>query len=53
MVRLVDTPLLKEILRNIVSNVTEDEPQITHYDTIAGDGDCGETLLKGVRGKYH
>ncbi|KAF8846645.1 DAK1/DegV-like protein, partial [Acephala macrosclerotiorum] len=28
--------------------VTRDEPQITKYDTIAGDGDCGETLLKGV-----
>jgi triose/dihydroxyacetone kinase / FAD-AMP lyase (cyclizing) len=26
----------------------EDEPMITEYDTIAGDGDCGETLLSGV-----
>lgn len=37
------------MLQNIVERVTEDEPQITKYDTIAGDGDCGETLLKGVK----
>ncbi|KAL9563665.1 hypothetical protein ACKAV7_012333 [Fusarium commune] len=27
-----------------------DEPKITEYDTLAGDGDCGETLLNGVTG---
>jgi dihydroxyacetone kinase len=37
------------MLQNIVERVTQDEPQITKYDTIAGDGDCGETLLKGVK----
>ena len=26
------------------------EPQITQYDTIAGDGDCGETLVNGANG---
>lgn len=26
------------------------EPEITKYDTIAGDGDCGETLKAGATG---
>ena len=44
--------LLREILRNVLNKVTEDEPLITKYDTIAGDGDCGETLLKGAEGMH-
>jgi dihydroxyacetone kinase len=47
---LVDSALLSKVLASIVAEVTKDEPQITKYDTIAGDGDCGETLLKGVNG---
>jgi dihydroxyacetone kinase len=46
----VDTLLVQNIIQSVVENVTRDEPQITRYDTIAGDGDCGETLLKGVKG---
>lgn len=29
----------------------QDEPLITKYDTVCGDGDCGETLLNGVTGE--
>jgi hypothetical protein len=35
----VDSHVLKEMLQNIVERVTQDEPQITKYDIIAGDGD--------------
>jgi len=29
------------------------EPEITHMDSIAGDGDCGLTLKAGASGAYH
>ncbi|KAI9167921.1 Dihydroxyacetone kinase 2 [Paramyrothecium foliicola] len=45
-------PLPRELLQNVISGVVqrvqEDEPLITKYDTIAGDGDCGTTLLAGA-----
>jgi dihydroxyacetone kinase len=46
----VDSTLVKDIFTSILESVIKDEPKITEYDTIAGDGDCGETLLKGVKG---
>lgn len=49
--RTVETVLLHKLLDAVLESVTRDEPQITKYDTIAGDGDCGETLLKGVNCK--
>lgn len=48
---LVPTSLFKAIIKSIVKTTTEDEPDITEYDKLAGDGDCGETLLNGVHGK--
>lgn len=30
-------------------NVMAAEPQITHFDTIVGDGDCGMTLARGAQ----
>lgn len=48
---MVETVLLHKLLDAVLESVTRDEPQITRYDTIAGDGDCGETLLKGVNCK--
>lgn len=45
---MIETVLLHKILDGVLESVTRNEPQITRYDTIAGDGDCGETLLKGV-----
>ncbi|KAH7127567.1 Dak1 domain-containing protein [Dactylonectria macrodidyma] len=46
----VPTSLVKAIIQSIAKATTEDEPKITEYDTLAGDGDCGETLLNGVNG---
>ncbi|KAH8596905.1 Dak1 domain-containing protein [Bisporella sp. PMI_857] len=43
----VDAALFTAVLREISSSITADEPAITHFDTVAGDGDCGETLLAG------
>ncbi|KAL3703877.1 Dihydroxyacetone kinase 2 [Talaromyces marneffei ATCC 18224] len=46
--------VIKSTIINIITNVAnttrEDEPLITEYDTLAGDGDCGETLLNGING---
>ncbi|KAF2492526.1 Dak1-domain-containing protein [Lophium mytilinum] len=44
----VSSALITTIIQSIVSSVFTSEPLITHYDTIAGDGDCGETLLNGA-----
>ncbi|KAI5462840.1 Dak1 domain-containing protein, partial [Mariannaea sp. PMI_226] len=46
----VPTSLIKAILDSVQKTTTEDEPKITAYDTLAGDGDCGETLLNGING---
>lgn len=45
------TSRVVDIINSIAKTAIEDEPRITKYDTLAGDGDCGETLLNGVRGK--
>lgn len=36
-------------LVNGLKKLLEKEPNITLYDTIAGDGDCGETLASGAK----
>lgn len=36
------------ILRGGLMNLLSKELQITRYDTVAGDGDCGETLAAGA-----
>ncbi|KAH8646877.1 Dak1 domain-containing protein [Xylariales sp. PMI_506] len=41
--------VLTRIIDSINVATVEDEPLITKYDMIAGDGDCGETLLSGVK----
>ncbi|KAL2131424.1 hypothetical protein VTI74DRAFT_5135 [Chaetomium olivicolor] len=45
-------PLPRQLFQNVISSVAQtvqrDEPLITKYDTIAGDGDCGTTLLTGA-----
>lgn len=40
-----------EIVNSIRKTTAEDEPRITEYDTLAGDGDCGQTLLNGITGE--
>lgn len=40
--------LLESILRGGLIKLLSKELQITLYDTVAGDGDCGETLASGA-----
>lgn len=47
----VSRKFLNNVLLGIALQVKADEPLITKYDTIAGDGDCGETLMAGANGK--
>jgi len=47
----VNSNLMLRLTQSLIKSVTRDEPLITRYDTVAGDGDCGETLLNGVYGK--
>lgn len=44
----VDSKKYVEILKTGLQAVLDKEPEITRYDTIAGDGDCGETLSNGA-----
>ncbi|UPL03744.1 hypothetical protein LCI18_014678 [Fusarium solani-melongenae] len=46
----VPAALVKSIIDSVAKTTAQDEPKITEYDTLAGDGDCGETLLNGVNG---
>ncbi|CAG7555353.1 unnamed protein product, partial [Fusarium equiseti] len=46
----VPTSIVKILIESVSRTMARDEPRITEYDTLAGDGDCGETLLKGVTG---
>ncbi|KAA8913692.1 hypothetical protein TRICI_003123 [Trichomonascus ciferrii] len=39
--------LISAMLTAGVQSVMKEEPRITKYDTVAGDGDCGETLNDG------
>lgn len=49
----MDGVVISKIINSIAKATQEDEPLITEYDTIAGDGDCGETLLNGVTALVH
>lgn len=44
----LDPELVKKILLKGCEEVKKVEPKVTLYDTVAGDGDCGETLLAGA-----
>ncbi|KAI5961428.1 DAK2 [Candida pseudojiufengensis] len=44
----IDGEKFKKNLINALNNLLEYEPKITHYDTLVGDGDCGETLASGA-----
>ena len=41
--------LFKKIVRSIFDEVEAEEPAITRYDIVLGDGDCGTTLLAGAK----
>lgn len=44
----VDPKQLKGVLTSGLKSVVKEEHMITKYDTVAGDGDCGETLISGA-----
>ncbi|CAG9953961.1 unnamed protein product [Clonostachys rosea f. rosea IK726] len=44
----VDPALLESMLRRACAAVVDSEPDLTRWDTIMGDGDCGETLKTGA-----
>ncbi|EGW32380.1 uncharacterized protein SPAPADRAFT_139806 [Spathaspora passalidarum NRRL Y-27907] len=44
----IDENKFETQLRNAMKVLLEQEPDITKYDTLVGDGDCGETLAKGA-----
>ncbi|KAI4258542.1 MAG: hypothetical protein LQ352_001177 [Teloschistes flavicans] len=46
----VKPDLLKRMLKSGLDKVVAEEAQITHYDTIVGDGDCGVGLKRGAEG---
>ncbi|KAL9581466.1 MAG: hypothetical protein Q9212_003887 [Teloschistes hypoglaucus] len=46
----VKPDLLKRMLKSGLDKVVAEEAQITHYDTIVGDGDCGVGLKRGADG---
>ncbi|EMG49713.1 DAK Dihydroxyacetone kinase [Candida maltosa Xu316] len=43
----IDAGKFESQLVNALKVLLKEEPKITHYDTIAGDGDCGHTLANG------
>lgn len=45
---MLDSSIFESVLRGGLKEVLSKELQITRYDTIAGDGDCGETLAAGA-----
>ncbi|KJZ78651.1 hypothetical protein HIM_02042 [Hirsutella minnesotensis 3608] len=44
----VDAGVLERMLRNACDRLIEAEPDLTKWDTVMGDGDCGETLKTGA-----
>jgi len=40
------------VVTTAVEGVIAAEAEITHYDTIVGDGDCGIGLKRGAEGEF-
>lgn len=47
----VDYELASKALKSGLDKVITAEPDITQYDTVVGDGDCGIGLKRGAEGK--
>lgn len=47
---IVDPSHATKVLKTALDRVIAAEPDITHYDTIVGDGDCGIGLRRGAEG---
>ncbi|KAH6609816.1 hypothetical protein Trco_003162 [Trichoderma cornu-damae] len=44
----IDPALLESMLRNACDALIKAEPELTKWDTVMGDGDCGETFRTGA-----
>ncbi|KZZ98995.1 dihydroxyacetone kinase [Moelleriella libera RCEF 2490] len=44
----VDPAFLENMLRSACTQLVDAEPDLTKWDTVMGDGDCGETLKTGA-----
>ncbi len=44
----VDPAVLEKMVRNAAKALIDAEPDLTKWDTVMGDGDCGETLKTGA-----
>lgn len=48
----MDTNVVKERLSLALDRVIAAEPEVTRYDTVVGDGDCGIGLKRGAEGTF-
>lgn len=44
----IEAPMLEKMLRTACEAIVVAEPDLTKWDTVMGDGDCGETLKTGA-----
>jgi dihydroxyacetone kinase len=51
--RADDPVAFDSAIKRACAAVNNEEAEITHMDTIAGDGDCGLTLQTGANGEHH
>lgn len=49
----MDPAVEKTAITTALERVIAAEPEITRYDTVVGDGDCGIGLKRGAEGKSH
>lgn len=50
---LVDTKAFVDVVTMGLRSLVMAEKEITKYDSIVGDGDCGTGLRRGAEGVYH
>ena len=48
----MDADAAKAALTRGLESVIASEPEVTHYDTVVGDGDCGIGLRRGAEGQF-
>lgn len=49
----MDAGTSQALLKNALQKVIDAEPEVTRYDTVVGDGDCGIGLKRGAEGTSH
>lgn len=49
---VTDPAQVKKALTGALDSVISAEPEITRYDTVVGDGDCGIGLKRGAEGEF-